>query len=101
MLQKSHSYYYSPPPVQDDSLIYSLFLILLFAGLIALIVCFAKFGSSKKKDDKTVKEEVEKIFNELRENAIQFKRCEVVPALQSAKEKVIGVLDKKGVSNKV
>ncbi len=101
MLQKSHSYYYSPPSVQDDSFIYSVFLILLIVALIALIVRFRKFGSSKKKEDKTVKEEVEKIFNELKENAIQFKRSEVVPALQSAKEKVIGVLDKKGVSNKV
>ena len=105
MLQKADSYYYSPPHPQDNTFLSLLLIAFLIAALIALIVFLVSWVSGdkkgKKKDEKTAKEEVEKIFKELKDNAIQFKREELVPSLQAAKDKIIGVLDKKGISDKV
>lgn len=98
MLEKSDSYYYSPPYAHDE-MMGSFLLILLAVGVIILLIKGLNFNSkpTKKDDEKTVKEEIDKIFKELLDNAAQFKREEVIPTLYSAKEKVTNVLGKKGV----
>jgi ABC-type transporter MlaC component len=82
-----------------DEMMGSFLIILLVVGGIILFVKALNWKPEKKdkKDDKTVKEEIDKLFKDLHDNAVQFKRDEVIPTLHSAKEKITNILDKKGV----
>ncbi len=100
MLQKSDSYYYSPPYAIGDALLWLAVLTLIFVGIFAIVRWVVNFKPAKKKDEKTVRDEIKKIFKELKENAAQFKRDELIPSLLAAEEKVTAVLEKKGLLDK-
>jgi hypothetical protein len=86
----------------------SILLILLIIGFIWAIVWLVnweppekKDGKKDKKDDKTLIEEIDGIFKDLREQALQFKRDEAVPVLVTAQDKVTAVLGKRGLLEKM
>jgi len=96
LLEKSDSFYYSPPPTSFDGFLTVFLIVLLVAGVAAIYW----FSPTKKNDEKTVREEIDKIFKELKECAVQFKRDEALGALDTAKDKVTAVLGKKGYLDK-
>ena len=52
-------------------------------------------GGKKKKDDKTLREEIEGVFKDLKTSALTYKRDECIPSLDTAYSKVIEVLEKR------
>ena len=101
MNYSSHIYYdppLQPPDGPDGTLIF----ILLFAGLIAALIWLINWEpeeEKKKNDKKTIRQEIDKIFGDLRTNAVLYNRPEFVPSLITAQEKVVEVLDKHNVKS--
>lgn len=93
MLSKSHSLHYASPPPTDD--VGAFLLTLLVIALIVAAILWLIFYQPKKKDEKPLKDEINKIFKELHENALQFKRDEVVPTIAAAKDQVTDLLRKR------
>jgi hypothetical protein len=98
-LQNAQSYY-QPPPLPPDGLdAASLILLLIFIGFIVAMIWLIYWEPDKpaKKDDKTLREEINGIFKDLRENSILYNRPEFVPSLIRAQDKVVEALDKRNL----
>jgi hypothetical protein len=96
-LQEAHAYYYEPSRVAADGGDVSILLILLIIGLVAAIVWLVNWEPGGTKDDKTLLKEIDGIFEDLRDQAVQFNRDEAAAVLVTAQSKVTAVLDKRGL----
>lgn len=101
-MQNAHAYYYEPSRVPADGGDVSILLILFIIGFIWAIIWLVNWEPDAKKDgkNKTLLEEIDGIFKDLREQAVQFKRDEAVPVLATAQNKVTAALDKRGLLHK-
>ncbi|MGB0084815.1 MAG: hypothetical protein WBP94_05520 [Rhodomicrobiaceae bacterium] len=82
--------YYDPPPPPPDGPDGTLIFILLFAGLIAALIWLINWEPEKEKDkdkDKVLKD-VNKAFDDLRNQAVIFDRKEFISALNEAERRV-------------
>ena len=98
-MQNAQSYY-EPPPLPPGGVdVASLILLLIFIGFIAALLLLIYWEPDKpaKKDDKTLREEINGIFKDLRENSILYNRPEFVPSLIRAQDKVVEALDKRNL----
>lgn len=96
----SQTYYYpssAPPDGVDPSLF---ILLLIFIGFIAALVWLVNYDPPKKeeKPEKPLREEIEGIFKDLRDNALAYNRPEFVPTLDKAREKVTDALVKRNLT---
>jgi hypothetical protein len=96
-LHHAYANYPDPPPVPQDGMDVSIFILLLIIALIVAIAWVIDYEPEirKKKDDKTLREEIDGIFKDLRENAIIYDRPEFVLCLDRARDKVADALDKR------
>lgn len=77
----------------------SLILLLIFIGFIAAVLWLIYWEPDRptKKDDKTLREEIDGIFKDLRDNAFLYNRPEFIPSLDRARDKIADVLDKRNL----
>ncbi|NJM33476.1 MAG: hypothetical protein HC850_00890 [Rhodomicrobium sp.] len=96
-MYSAHAYYYEPVAAQSDGGEVTILLLLLIIGFIVAIYWLAtwKPEPEKKKDEKSLPEEIDSIFSDLRNNALMLKREEVIPTLDKAQGKVTEVLAKR------
>jgi hypothetical protein len=95
--------YYDPPPVQPDGMDPgSLVLLLIFVAFIVVLIWLLYWEppKAKKKDEKSLREEIDGIFKDLRDNAQLYNRAEFIPSLNKAQDKIADVLDKRKLFNR-
>lgn len=98
-MRDSHIVYYDPPVAPADDMWGSVIVLLIIIAFIGgLIWLLSSTPAKPKADEKTLIQEIDGIFDELKTNAIMFKRDEAVPSLDRARAKVSEVLRKRGLA---
>jgi hypothetical protein len=98
-LQNTHAYYYEPSQMPADGGEISILLILVIIAFVAAIVWLVNWAPDSSKDgkDKTLLEEIDGIFEDLRDQAAQFNRGEVATVLGTAQDQVTRTLARRGL----
>jgi hypothetical protein len=92
------SVYYQPPPAvppPDPAAEFPWLLVLPLIIFLAAIIYIASLAPAAKPAEKTLREEINGVFDQISQEAALFKREQVIGPLAKAQKKIVDILDKR------